>query len=375
MSEVINAQNGKRDFRRQLLTTVSALALLTAIYGSNESEAADQDADRPTVWIELGGQFEQIRTEQETYVPPFFTPQPSFTTITPEQVQKPLDYSYGTEGSISFEPEGSDWIFSAAVRYGRSNGIKHLHQATKPGQSAGPFGVFFTPSPRFADAVPKASESHAIADFQAGRDVGLGLFGRDSRSTVNLGVRFAQFHSALQATLGMDPNAVQDISKYGFPKFALPDPHVFQAKIQSTRSFRGWGPSISWDDSAPFAGNSDHAEFTIDWGINAAVLFGRQKASFQHQTIARSDPPLDNTNIDFTVYQHSPPASIRSRSVTVPNVGGFAGLSLKFPNAKVSLGYRADFFFGAIDGGIDTARKENVGFYGPFASVSVGFGG
>jgi hypothetical protein len=59
----------------------------------------------------------------------------------------------------------------------------------------------------------------------------------------------------------------------------------------------------------------------------------------------------------------------------VPNIGGMAGLSLKFPNAKVSLGYRADFFFGAMDGGIDIAHKENVGFYGPFAAISIGLGG
>jgi|HubBroStandDraft_2_1064218.scaffolds.fasta_scaffold44336_3 hypothetical protein len=44
-------------------------------------------------------------------------------------------------------------------------------------------------------------------------------------------------------------------------------------------------------------------------------------------------------------------------------------------NFKVSAGYRADFFFGAMDGGLDTAKKENVGFYGPFATISVGLGG
>jgi hypothetical protein len=44
-------------------------------------------------------------------------------------------------------------------------------------------------------------------------------------------------------------------------------------------------------------------------------------------------------------------------------------------NAKVKFGYRADLFLGAMDGGIDTAKKENVGFYGPFATVSVGIGG
>jgi hypothetical protein len=59
----------------------------------------------------------------------------------------------------------------------------------------------------------------------------------------------------------------------------------------------------------------------------------------------------------------------------VPNIGGFAGFSLKFPNARVSLGYRADFFFGAMDGGIDTRKTYDRNFYGPFAKISIGLGG
>jgi hypothetical protein len=59
----------------------------------------------------------------------------------------------------------------------------------------------------------------------------------------------------------------------------------------------------------------------------------------------------------------------------VPNLGGFAGISFKYPDAKVSFGYRADFFFGAMDSGIDVVHKENRGFYGPFATISVGIGG
>lgn len=49
----------------------------------------------------------------------------------------------------------------------------------------------------------------------------------------------------------------------------------------------------------------------------------------------------------------------------MPNVGGFAGLSVKYAAAKVSFGYRADFFFGAMDGGIDVRRTEDFGFHGP----------
>ena len=50
------------------------------------------------------------------------------------------------------------------------------------------------------------------------------------------------------------------------------------------------------------------------------------------------------------------------------------GMSLKFPNAKVSIGYRGDFFFGAMDTGVDTHKTGTTGFYGPFASISFGLG-
>lgn len=66
---------------------------------------------------------------------------------------------------------------------------------------------------------------------------------------------------------------------------------------------------------------------------------------------------------------------LRHKSVIVPNLGGFAGVSFKFRSAKVSLGYRGDFFFGAMDAGNDTRKIKNVGFYGPFATISVGIRG
>ncbi len=51
------------------------------------------------------------------------------------------------------------------------------------------------------------------------------------------------------------------------------------------------------------------------------------------------------------------------------------GLSYRYKNAKISFGYRADFLFGAMDGGIDSYKSETRGFYGPFATVSIGLGG
>jgi len=45
---------------------------------------------------------------------------------------------------------------------------------------------------------------------------------------------------------------------------------------------------------------------------------------------------------------------------------------VKFPDAKVSLGYRADFFFGAMDGGIDTRKSYDRNFFGPYARIGIG---
>lgn len=77
----------------------------------------------------------------------------------------------------------------------------------------------------------------------------------------------------------------------------------------------------------------------------------------------------------LTLYTPRPYQRARSRTVTVPNLGGFAGVSVKYPNVKMSLGYRADFFFGAVDAGIDARNTKDLDFQGPFATVSIGLGG
>ena len=114
-------------------------------------------------------------------------------------------------------------------------------------------------------------------------------------------------------------------------------------------------------------------EITFDWGANAAVLFGRQKVRGSHLT----------TGAYWANFQSAPQSTYntgrkpyaRSRSVVVPNVGGFAGFSAQYSNAKLSFGYRADFFFGAMDGGLDTRKTYDRIFHGPFAKVSIGLGG
>ncbi len=379
MSELINTQNTERGFRWHLLTTVSALALLTSI-AMRGAKAADEDADRPTLWIELGGQFEHVGGQGEPFAPDFlnvYSNSSVLQKVTPLQAQNPLPFSFAEDGKISFQPEGGDWVFSVTANFGRSSNFKHVdHQTarifddvTRSG------GSYITSKEKFADTQVHRRESHAIIDFSAGKDLGLGLFGRKGSSTLSVGVRFAQFTSNESFNIRARPDLhltyVTFAPPYSSARFPHAFYHTYYATGRASRSFRGIGPSLSWNGSTPFAGNSQGGELMFDWGANAAILFGKQKATVSHQESAHykhGKYPLS------AVYQHPPAGRSSNRSLVVPNVGGFAGASYRVENFKVSLGYRADFFYGAIDGGIDTRKSENVGFYGPFASVSVGIG-
>ena len=131
-------------------------------------------------------------------------------------------------------------------------------------------------------------------DFQAGEDVGLGLFGRQGTSVFSVGVRFAQFTSNMQSNLKARPDFAQvelHVPTPGHPNNhgTLDGHHYHQyiATAVSDRSFSGIGPSLSWNASAPVLGSTESGQLSLDWGANAALLFGRQKARVQHQTTAQ----------------------------------------------------------------------------------------
>ncbi len=354
---------------------------------------SDTDNGKPPLWIELGGQLEQQSGQGQVYDPPFvanFASSPAYKP-SPLQLEKPPLFSNGEEAKVSFSPDGSDWVFSAAVRYGRANGNKAVAHQT-PGQaihdnfwyiSSGNFHCCHTNNgnavPDYADTTVTHHDSHMILDFQAGKDVRLGWFGRNGKSLVSAGIRFAQFGANSSASLHARPDVVvhDPCSTAGIQSFlpgeACPTGTAseFSGTAESKRSFRGVGPEISWNASVPVLGDAQAGEFAFDWGANAAVLFGRQKARGQHHEYAYRHGAKYGS---FPSYSRTAPFD-RSRNVVVPNLGGFAGVSYKLPNAKISLGYRSDFFFGAMDTGWDARKSETLGFYGPFASVSVGLGG
>jgi outer membrane receptor protein involved in Fe transport len=348
---------------------------------------ADSDGGKPELWIDLGTQLERLRGAPETFAPSFFAaPQPGFVAASPAllapmvSAQKPNSFSVAEDASITFAPSDSDWQFVASIHYGRSGDVKHKHYQTRHTPPLETFLYYKIPPlefDKFGDGQVAAKETHFVIDFQAGRDVGLGMFGATGSSVFSAGVRFAQFTSNTDATLHARPSYAP--GQYFVSQYIKFNGHKFQtneADLLAKRSTHAIGPSLSWNGSMPFAGTAADGEFTVDWGLNGAVLFGRQHARVHHKTTGGKyssfNPPSKTNRISgYTkVIDHN-----RSKLVTIPNVGGFAGISMKWPNAKVSFGYRADFFLGALDGGIDSRKSETLGYMGPFAKISIGIGG
>lgn len=369
--------------RWDLLISVSVVALIGS---GGVVEAAGDDAGHPQLWIELGGQMERIGGRPDQYAPAFFSLASPGNLAPLIDAQRPSPNGFGEEGKVTVTPSGSHWEFSAGVRYGRSRAQRHLHHNSPAATGLGPIYVgslvitsdFKPANLAYGDGQTDLTETHLIVDFKAGRDVGLGLFGAHSSSVVSAGVRFAQFTNGTDVNLHARP-----VYNMGFAsvadKYRIPQPSRanYTAVLHAERSTHALGPSLSWDASLPLTATDSDATLNLDWSMNAGLLFGRQKASVRRQTSGyhyRKYGGLSGGK-DVGSYVNAPPDQKRSHSVTIPNLGGSVGLSVRYGEAKLRLGYRADFFFGALDSGIDTRRTQTIGFYGPFANISVGLGG
>lgn len=351
MSELIVNSKKQSGLRWELLAGVSGVVL--ASYLSSASAVQASEKEHPMVWIELGAQFANQSADEESFIPPFVQASP-FDGAIPLARKRPPS-GWFESGKISFEPVDSDWTFSLGVRYGKNSRQGVTYQKTRHGS--------YYLHTAYQNSRSATSEKHLIVDFQAGKDVGLGRFGAHGASMLSVGVRYAKFDSHSS----MNIKSVTQLVPSSY--------YIFNGSFAAQRKFIGVGPSLSWDASANLTGNPEAGSLTFDWGVNGAVLFGRQKVDGQYQKTQLFQP----SNAYFqlpktTVYRTVQPLS-RSKSATVPNLGGFAALSLRYPNAKVSLGYRVDYFFGALDGGIDQHKAYDRGFYGPFASIGIGLGG
>lgn len=407
MSELIQKHESQSTARWKLLTGASALVLIAAA-----PAMANDDSDHPLLWIELGGTADIMKGGfGDRFSAPFLEQSPTPSPLSngaPLGFQKSSRFTFGGEGSLTLQPAHSDWEFSVAVRYGRSGSKKRNHHQTSvvnkvhngyydlykflaPGYpsywSQLPAFKYLT-GQKFAETVLNRSEHHFVLDFQAGKDVGLGLFGHGGKSVVSAGVRLARFTAHTDVTVRAKPDLrLHQYTQFsGHVQYTYLNWNNYYLHGNADRDFHAIGPSLSWNASAPIAGNVESGQLSLDFGINGAVLFGRQKADVSHST-SRHDHDGSSTSYVTEVhhqthtihyvthYANMPPAQHRTRNVTVPDLGGNIGISYRIENAKLGFGYRIDHFFGAMDGGIDTRRSEDLGFQGLFATFSVGLGG
>lgn len=353
MSELIDKTECWTTFQCRLLATVSATALLGIAVSS---EAAAADAGEPTVWVEIGGQFDQLRNQQEIWVPDFTsTPHASPLVGGFQNLQKLPTTSVDASAELSFRPNDGDWIFSVSARFGKTQRRK---EASKTDHI---LPVYYGTTPSHYGIRVYSTESHGVIDFQVGKDVGIGLSG--ATSTVSLGLRFASLRSRSNVEIG---------TKFPFTFYGSATNQVTGV---ISRKFHGIGPSIGWNGSIPILGDIENGQLGVDIGANAAVLFGRQTTT-QSTDGAYRQRSYDWSNFVYVSHTQSVHSeSVRRRNATVPNLGGFVAATYRFPNVKVSLGYRADWYFNAMDGGVATPRNENRGFFGPYLNIGIGLGG
>ncbi len=359
MSELINNYDKAATIRGKLLTGASALVLTACISFPGAVSAAD--AGKPMIWFEAGGQFDLLADDQSKWVPDFVS-EPFAGPLAGQftGIQRQPRHGYDANAAIIFQPAGSDWSISASVQIGKARQpdaimkTEHMSAYHRIGHGRGGYVTLY-------NGTAHNNESHIIVDFQVGKDVGLG-FGANGNSTLHAGVRIAQIRSRADVHI----NTESPLSYYG----------TFHNQVDTgiSRKFEGVGPSIAWDGTVPMAGTVQDGELAFDWAANAALLFGRQ-------TVKQKTHGLYQSNYyDWAHFRYvgnsrtASPTHFRRKNVTVPNLGGSIGISYRWSAAKVSLGYRADWYFNALDGGVATSEKVNRGFFGPYARVSIGVG-
>jgi hypothetical protein len=330
---------GMRATRRLLLAGVSALALAAA---SPEVRAAD--LTRPplkapaifspqwTWWIEGGG---------------FHTGGGSVYFGDPTEVGKP---KWGWEGALGFDYQFDPvWHVSAQFRYGqakKSGSFGRNGTVLVPGYYYSYFGGggnYVVPYAVNGNGSYSHKETHWVADFAIGRDVGLG----SGSAQVKAGIRIADIHAKTNGSA--TSNSTPTYCYYGCYGSAQ---HNFT--FEQTSRFLGAGPRLGIEGSVPLGG-----AWTLDYLAGVAVLYGQR-------------------SLDVTTTGSAASFGINAMGVSdngvVPNVDAQLGLSYMFtPNFKLTASYRFDGYWNALKtiNSSGAVANEDRFFYGPMLRATI----
>jgi len=292
--------------QRALLLGASWLALAALSPAARAADIADTSvplaASLPqmTIFIEGGvGWSGGDRLYPNTPLPDFFSP---FAKVGGE-VAAGLDYRVN-----------DTWHVSAAFRYGWNNrNLDHgtftnVTFARPPGDgTAGPNGSIDQTGARAGTV--NVRESHFVADFAVGRDVGIGA----GPAQVKLGLRYADLSAKISG-----PGVAYTSSALG--SLTSTDNAYLKSR------FQGLGPRVAVEGSMPISG-----QWGVDYGAGAAYLFALKR--------------------DRTFALYSGDQITQSDKKGVFNLDASLALTYNFtPATKLALGYRADAYFNALPG-------------------------
>lgn len=298
--------------RGVLLTSASAVALSV----SAAAQAAPHVLPTLTVWGEgspfwTGGGSFNIPS-----IPKFAAPYTSFLP------------GVALEGAVGFDYRwvGQPWHFVFDFRYGRTGRVSGSSASTNPG----------TPTASSTSDQSSEYESHLIADFMIGRDVGLGL----DNSELQVGIRIADLYASASAS-----------GKYTHYSVPLSTTVTDRATGGWSSRFFGIGPRLAYVGSTPISG-----PWSFDYGGGVALLFG------------------DRT---FDVSLSTGYSRHERATMLVFNLDGWLALTYTLgPRYKISGGLRSDYYNAALTtyetstGGLQSIDRA---YWGPFVRLTAAF--
>ncbi len=311
--------------RGSLLTGASAFALSVSASGVH-AQAVGSPNSTPatlTVWAEgalfstSGGSF------NVPALPGLAAP---FISFNPKS---------GYEGAVGFDYRwpSQPWHFIFDFRYGKTG------TASRNSSTFSTFGTIFGfPLASSTSSQATERESHLVADFMIGRDLGVG----SGTAQVQFGMRVADLWASAQ---------VQESDTHTFYSHST----VTAATGDWNSRFFGAGPRLAITGAVPIVGL-----WSFDYSGGIAGLIGER---FFNATVSNSAGPGFVANYN--------------NSAIVFNADGWAALSYLFtPNYKLSGGIRGDFYTDALmTYNVNTGGLENIDrlYWGPFIRLTGAF--
>lgn len=310
--------------KSQLFWRVSALALMSTA-GASGARAAEASGGPWT--LELDGTYEfDHEAATQSFIP---------SNAIPDAYLKPK-HGYDVGGRLTYQADGSPMSYGLAVHFGRTSEVRHSASV-----------AYYSKYLINQSVKNRETTSHAVVDFEVGKDVGLGLFGHGGVATIGGGLRYGHFNSTTRgvfATQAKYNNSFGTFSQSGTFKF--------------TRTTDAVGPRLFIRTTQPLPGELGRNGVSIGLGADGAVLFGRQRV---------------NNNVESTgAYTTQFPAIHRSKTRTMGTLGAFAQVNWHAPGSPLTLsvGYKVDDYINALDGGFQTSHGIDVLQHGPFASMT-----